>query len=174
MKELETERLILRKLLPTDSDDLYENWASDSETTKYLTLKTHTSKEETKKLLDIMIEKQKKNLQWGIEMKETHELIGIISAKKSFEYKCLELGYSISSKYWHQGLATEAVKRVMKYLLEECDINIIEAVIPENNIASIKVAEKCGLSLEATLKNRYMDKDNHLQNLLIYSIFKNK
>ena len=54
----------------------------------------------------------------------------------------------------------------------ECDFNIIEAIIPSNNIESIKVAEKCGLTLEATLKNRYMDQENNLQDLLIYSRFK--
>lgn len=94
------------------------------------------------------------------------------SADKSYKYKCIEVGYSISSKYWNQGLISEAIKEVIKYLLYECDFSIVEAIIPCNNIGSIKVVEKCGLTLEATLKNRYKDKENNVQDLLIYSIFK--
>lgn len=67
---------------------------------------------------------------------------------------------------------TEALNEIIKYLLNECDYNIIEAIIASNNIGSIKVAEKCGLTLEATLKNRYKDKDDVVQNLQIYSIIK--
>ncbi len=96
----------------------------------------------------------------------------MISADSSYKYKCVEIGYSISSKYWNKGLTTEALKEVIKYLLNECDYNVIEAVLPSNNIGSIRVAEKCGLTLEATLKNRYKDKDDIVQDLCIYSIIK--
>lgn len=36
-KTLETERLILRKFKDEDASDLFNNWASDSNVTKYLT-----------------------------------------------------------------------------------------------------------------------------------------
>lgn len=173
MRKLETERLILRKVTIDDLDDLFNNWGSDVHTTKFLTFKTHTTKEETMKFINNWISKYEHGgLEWAIELKQNNQVIGMISADKSYKYKCIEIGYSISSKYWNQGLITEAVTEVIKYLLYECDFNIIEAIIPNNNIGSIKVVEKCGLTLEATLKNRYKDKENIIQDLLIYSIFK--
>jgi ribosomal-protein-alanine N-acetyltransferase len=173
MKEFETERLILRKVTTNDLDDLFNNWGSDSNTTKYLTFKTHTNKEDTMKFINNWINKYEKGgLEWAIELKENHQVIGVISADKNYQYKCVEIGYSISSKYWNKGLITEAMKEVVNYLLNECDFNVVEAIIPSNNIGSINVAEKCGLTLEATLKNRYLDKDNNLQDLLVYSRFK--
>ena len=173
MKELETERLILRKVTVNDLDDLFNNWGSDVNTTKFLTFKTHSSKEDTMKFINNWINKYEKGgLEWAIELKENHQVIGMISADKSYKYKCVEVGYSISSKHWNKGLITEALKEVVKYLLNECDYNVIEAIIPRNNIGSIKVAEKCGLTLEATLKKRYKDKDNIVQDLCIYSIIK--
>lgn len=174
MKRLETKNLILRKIELTDIDDLYNNWASDDNTTKYLTFNTHNNKSQTEKIVHKMIEKQNKGkLEWGIELKDNHQIIGIISAKDSYKYKCLEMGYSISSKYWNRGYVTEALLEVLKYIFKECDINIIEAIIPENNIGSIKVAQKCGLLLEARLKNRYKDKEGIVQDILIYSKEKN-
>lgn len=173
MKVLETERLLLRKVTIDDLDDLFNNWSSDVDTTKFLTFKTHASKEETMKFINNWINKYERGgLEWVIELKENQQVIGMISAEKSYKYKCIEIGYSISSKYWGQGLITEALTKVIKYLLGECDFNIVEAIIPSNNIGSIKVARKCGLTLEATLKNRYKDKENNIQDLLIYSMFK--
>ena len=173
MKDIETARLILRKVTTDDLDDLFNNWGSDINTTKFLTFKTHSSKEDTMKFINNWINKYDKGgLEWALELKENHQVIGMISADKSYKYKCVEVGYSISSKYWNKGLITEALNEIVNYLLSECDFNIVEAIIPSNNIGSIKVAEKCGLALEATLKNRYMDKENNLQDLLIYSKFK--
>ena len=173
MKNLETARLILRKVTIDDLDDLFDNWGSDVNTTKFLTFKTHSSKEDTMKFINNWINKYDKGgLEWALELKENHQIVGMISADKSYKYKCVEVGYSISSKYWNKGLITEALNEIVNYLLNECDFNIVEAVIPSSNIGSIRVAEKCGLVLEATLKNRYMDKENNLHNLLIYSKFK--
>ena len=127
----------------------------------------------TLKFINNWISKYEKGgLEWAIELKENHQVIGMISADKSYKYKCVEIGYSISSKYWNIGLITDALKEVVKYLLNECDYDVIEAIIPSNNIGIIRVAEKCGLILEATLKNRYKDNDGIVQDLCIYSIIK--
>ena len=37
MKDIETARLILRKVTTDDLDDLFNNWGSDINTTKFLT-----------------------------------------------------------------------------------------------------------------------------------------
>lgn len=169
---LETERLILKKIELKDLDDLFENWSSDKITTKYFTFKTHSTKEETLKFINYWIKEYEKNsYRWAIELKENNKVIGIISTDKSYKYKCLELGYSISSKYFNQGIITEALNKIIDYLFNKCNYYVLEAIIPKNNISSKRVAEKIGMTLEATLKNRYMDKDNILQDLLIYSKF---
>ena len=174
-KLIETDRLILRKVAINDSKDLFRNWASDKKTNEFLTFQLHKTEEETKKMIEFWLKEYKRNgLRWCIELKETKEVIGIISASTSYTYKCVEIGYSISSKYWNKGYTSEAIIKIIDYLFTECNFNVIEAIIPSDNIASIKVAEKCGLKLEANLKNRYKNKlTNKINDLLIYSKFNN-
>ena len=174
-KLIETNRLILRKITMNDSNDLFINWGSDIKTNEFLTFKCHESEDITKKMINYWLKKYQNNgYEWGIVLKDTNEMIGIISADTSYKYSTIEIGYSISSKYWNNGDTTEAIKEIINYLFKECNYKIIEAIIPSDNIASIKVAEKCDMKLEATLKDRYKDKINgKICNLLIYSIFNN-
>ena len=53
---LETNRLILRPFEITDAWDMYNNWTSDDEVTKYVTWNTHKSVEQTKELLEFLDE----------------------------------------------------------------------------------------------------------------------
>lgn len=174
-KLIETNRLILRKITMNDSNDLFINWGSDIKTNEFLTFKCHESEDTTKKMINYWFKKYQNNgYEWGIVLKDTNEMIGIISADTSYKYSTIEIGYSISSKYWNNGYTTEAIKEIINYLFKECNYKIIEAIIPSDNIASIKVAEKCDMKLEAALKDRYKDKINgKICNLLIYSIFNN-
>ena len=174
-KLIETNRLILRKITMNDSNDLFINWGSDIKTNEFLTFKCHESEDTTKKMINYWLKKYQNNgYEWGIVLKDTNEMIGIISADTSYKYSTIEIGYSISSKYWNNGYTTEAIKEIINYLFKECNYKIIEAIIPSDNIASIKVAEKCDMKLEAALKDRYKDKINgKICNLLIYYIFNN-
>lgn len=47
-KNIETERLILRRFTLDDADAMYRNWVSDDEVTKYLTWPAHSSVDITK------------------------------------------------------------------------------------------------------------------------------
>ena len=40
-QEIVTERLLLRRLLPQDAEMMYENWASDSQVTRFLRWEPH-------------------------------------------------------------------------------------------------------------------------------------
>ena len=50
-KQLETERLILRRFRVSDAQAMYENWAKDSEVTKYLTWPAHSGPEVSEAVL---------------------------------------------------------------------------------------------------------------------------
>lgn len=82
--------------------------------------------------------------------------------------KSAEIGYWIGKKYWHQGIATELVKKLCEYGFENYDIVRIYGEIFEPNIASGKVLEKNGFQLEGTLRKSVF-KNNTFMNTLIYA-----
>ena len=62
----------------------------------------------------------------------------------------------------------------MDYLFNECDVETIYSEFMEDNIASGKVMQKCGMIQEGRLRNRCEDKSGKKQDLLSYSITKDE
>ena len=174
-KRLETERLILRKINDTDYAKAYQNWCSHEEVTKYVMWTKHKNELQTKELFDKWIKEYDDNTtyRWIIELKENHKVIGTIDvSKKLLAFDTCTIGYCISDKYWNQGIMTESLIRVIKYLFEECQAETICAEYAESNPASGKVMQKSGMKYEGTLRNRIIDKNNIRNDLISYSITK--
>ncbi len=55
-----------------------------------------------------------------------------------------EIGYHIAKKYTGNGYATEAVKAFIPYIAEKKALQAIWGVCLKENLASVKVMEKCG------------------------------
>lgn len=172
---LETERLILRKFKIEDAEAMYNNWATDPECNKYLSWDLHKNIEETKSIIQMWIDQYDKgSYNWVVELKDTHEIIGNISAvhihKK--DLNC-EIGYCYGSKYWGKGYGTEALKRVIEFFLNDCSLHLVEARHISGNPASGRVMEKSGMKKEAMLKDRRINKyTKELNDLIVYSITK--
>jgi [ribosomal protein S5]-alanine N-acetyltransferase len=65
----------------------------------------------------------------------------------------VEVGYWLGEKYWGQGIASEALNALVKYIFRNYSVNRIFANVFETNIASMKVLEKCGFAKEAIHRN---------------------
>lgn len=182
MKELKTEplesdRLILRKFLLEDADGMYNNWATDPESCKFLTWSVHKDVEETKRVIQSWIkEYDDESLNWVVEIKDTHEIIGSICALSiSKRNETVELGYCYGSKYWGKGYATEALRMVIEYLLTECGFYLVEADHISGNPASGRVMQKAGMHKDAVLRDRVINNFTKERNdEIIYSITKNE
>ena len=175
-KEIETEKLILRKLTVNDAEEAYKNWCSSYNVSKYVMWKKHENIEETKKLFK-MWEKEYEDLttfRWIVELKETNELIGTIdvASKRYLSFGTCEIGYCYGEKFWGKGYGTEALKAVIKYLFEKCDAKVIYADFMKNNPGSGKVMEKSGMTFEGYLRSRVLDKDGSRNDLGVCSITK--
>ncbi|MBQ1826989.1 MAG: GNAT family N-acetyltransferase, partial [Erysipelotrichaceae bacterium] len=54
-QRIETERLVLRRFRIEDAQNMYDNWASDPEVTRFLTWPVHQNVEGTRSLLESWI-----------------------------------------------------------------------------------------------------------------------
>ena len=61
----------------------------------------------------------------------------------------ISVGYRLAEEYWGRGIATETLRMMLKYLLEETDIDIITASTMVENQASAQVLRKNGFLLVA-------------------------
>lgn len=63
-----------------------------------------------------------------------------------------EIGYFIGEPYWGQGIASQAIKMMVKYGFGQLNIHRIEAGVFSYNIASAKALENAGFVFEGTAK----------------------
>lgn len=153
-KVLTTARLILRPFRESDAEEMFENWASDPEVTKFLTWTPHNSVDETRALLRLWEEESKKIDTYHWAMVLNGEVVGDIALVAVMGEKAIT-GYCMAKKCWGKGLMTEAYREVLRYLFEEVGFHRIEATHSAENPASGKVMEKCGLLYEGTARKSF-------------------
>lgn len=176
-KELETERLILRKFSNEDALDMYNNWASDPEVTKYLSWPTHSNVEVSEKVLKMWIESYKnvESYEWAVELKESKQVIGSISLMNiDNNIQNCEIGYCIGKAFWNKGIVTEAFSTIINFAFKELGFERITGRHHIDNHASGRVMEKCGLKYEGLLRKIIRTSNGTLADCKYYSILKDE
>lgn len=154
-KTIETERLILRRFHMNDAEAMFKNWESDAKVTEFLRWQAATDIREAKQVLDQWTQGYESPdfYQWAIVLKEIGEPIGSISVVGMNEkIDMVHIGYCIGSKWWRQGITTEAFRAIIPFFFEEVGVNRIESQHDPNNPKSGAVMKKCGLKYEGTLR----------------------
>lgn len=148
---LETGRLIMRKILPSDCADMYD-YSSRSETSRYLLWSPHESPRYTKKYLSFIQSAYRNETFYDFALvdKETGKMIGTCGFTSfDLQNNSAEIGYVLHPDFWGKGFAKEAVMRLMTFGFAELRLHRMTAKIMTQNAASKRVAEKCGMRHEA-------------------------
>lgn len=154
-RQLETDRLVLRHFTIDDAESVFNNWASDDEVTRYLTWPTHKSIDVSREFMEYCVKGYADSsfYLWGIERKDTQELIGNIAVVKVIdEIDSLELGWAIGRKYWGNGYTAEAALKVIEFLFDQVEANSIYAGHDVHNPNSGRVMQKAGMKFEGILR----------------------
>ena len=78
--------------------------------------------------------------------------IGFVPGTDVYRKSC-EIGYFIGEPYWGTGIATEALRLLTEHIFSLQIYVRIQAKVFSNNSRSVRVLEKNGFELEATLHN---------------------
>ena len=148
---LETERLLFRRLLPGDFDDLFALY-SDSEVRRYFPEGTLTHAE-TQEELEWFLDGHPKHPElglWATIHKPSGRFIGrcgLLPWTIDGQYE-VEVAYMIAKEFWRQGLGTEAAQGILEYGFETLGLPRLICLIDHDNEASIRVASNIGMTFE--------------------------
>ena len=165
LPQLATERLTLRKMLVDDSADMYE-YASRQDVTRYLTWYPHPDRDYTREYLQYLGGRYAMGMfyDWAVIYTPDQKMVGTCGFTA---FNCsadsAEVGYVLNPEYWGQGIATEALNRVIRFGFEELGLHRIEAKFIRENERSRRVMEKVGMTFEGIsreamlIKGKYLD-----------------
>jgi ribosomal-protein-alanine N-acetyltransferase len=155
--KLETQRLQLRAIHPSDARGIFEVY-SDPKVAQFYDFDPYTTMNQSHQLIERLTYWFQNDVayRWAMISKTNGELVGTCCLDTFHPaYQRCNLGYNVRSSEWGRGYATEAVKKVIDYAFEHGvgrPINRIEAVTLVDNAASERVLEKLGFEKEGVLR----------------------
>jgi RimJ/RimL family protein N-acetyltransferase len=148
---IETDRLILREIIPSDYQGVFDLDA-DSEVHKYLGNKPIQNVQQAKDTIDFIRRQYLENGigRWAMVKKNTNNFIGwaglkLITEEINNQTNYYDLGYRLIRKYWGKGYATEAAKAAIAYGFNRLNLKEIYGMADTNNTDSRHVLEKVGM-----------------------------
>ena len=149
---IRTERLLLRAFTQDDFDDVHA-YATDDAVVRYMDWGPNTP-EETQFFLERSFDAQlrwpRQDVNLAIEHVADGKVIGAIRLGVNDEAtRTGDLGYSLASAYWRQGLGTEAARAMLGAGFEVLKLRRIWAECDVRNAGSWGIMEKLGMRREA-------------------------
>ncbi len=101
-------------------------------------------------------------VQLSVELREGGELVGDVGLSLvGGEPGVIKVGYTIAPAFQGRGYATEAVGALVAYAFDVLGAEVVRAHASAENAASIRVAEKVGMSLVERIEHREGDQVWH-------------
>ncbi|MBK8955129.1 MAG: GNAT family N-acetyltransferase [Saprospiraceae bacterium] len=128
---------------------------------------------DTNKLNRYRINLEKKNIQYyySITLKSNKQFIECISLREfNWEISSAKIGFFIDREFKGRGIASAALKAMVKYGFKEKKLNKLILRIGAENKACKRVAAKNGIKLEGVLKTDYKTYYNVIVNIAYYNI----
>lgn len=146
----ETNRLILREILPSDAEGLFE-MDSDPLVHTYLGNKPVTHMQQVMDVIDFIRKQYKENGigRWAMIEKSTNHFVGwaglkFVQEETNHKSNYYDLGYRLLRKHWGKGFATEAAIASLNYGFQQLGLQEIFAAAHLENKASDRILRKVG------------------------------
>ncbi len=146
---IETERLLIRRFVPSDAADLFE-YLSLPETYRFEPGDPITMDE----AVDLAAERAETENFLAVVVKASGKMIGHLyfEQRQPPEFRTWEIGYIFNPVYQRMGYGSEAVSALVKYAFADLNPHRIMARCDQKNLASWKLLEKIGFTREGAFK----------------------
>ena len=151
MPNLCTERLVLRKMCVSDTEDMFD-YARRENLTKYLLWSPHNTSGYTRDYLKYIETRYKAGdfYDWAVIERSSGRMIGTCGFTRiDTQNDTGEIGYVLNPDFHGKGYGTEAAQEVIRFGFDTIGLHRIEAKFMQGNDASLHVMEKIGMSFEA-------------------------
>jgi len=151
----ETDRLILREILPEDEDAMFE-LDSHPEVHRYLGDHPITTKEQARETIRSVRQQYEDYgmARWAMIEKGSGQFLGWAGLKFMTEQNnhknYYDIGYRLIPRYWGLGFATEAAIATRDYAFNEMNLDVIYGCTHIENVVSKHILEKIGLQFVET------------------------
>src|SRR5690606_29296337 len=153
---LTNERLILREILPTDVEGMYE-LDSDPEVHKYLGNHPVKTKAESLELINYIRQQYVEHGigRWAIIDRKTNKFIGwtglkYVTKETNHHRNYYDLGYRLIKRFWGRGIASETAFAILDYAFNTLNLSEVFAMAASDNLASNRILQNVGLQLKET------------------------
>lgn len=151
VERIESKRLVLRRPLEDDLNDVFEVHG-DPQTNIFNPSGPHPNIDKSKQLLDEWLAHWQYNEfgYWTVIAKETSQIIGFggFKIEEVESEPILHLYYRFRLSAWGSGYASEMSQAAIDHIKLQCPGTSIHAIINPENSPSIKVAERLGMRFE--------------------------
>lgn len=144
---LNTDRLVLRKLLPEDLPALIRNVNNPVIAANVINIPYPYGEPDAAFRLAFVHQGfvQQLRVVFALAKKDTNEVIGEAGIHFSKDRKSAELGYWLGESHWGMDYTTEAVRTILEYGFRIHHLEMIYAICKDDNLGSQRVAEKSGM-----------------------------
>jgi RimJ/RimL family protein N-acetyltransferase len=150
-REVETERLLLRQFRDQDFE-AYFGMVSDPEVRQFIGGGTVSTREDAWRHMAMLagMWTLRGYGQWAIEEKASGEFVGRAGVWFPVGFPEVEAGWVIRREHWGSGFATEAGGEALRQAFATLGVTHVISLIDPENVASRRVAEKLGGSIDKT------------------------
>jgi ribosomal-protein-alanine N-acetyltransferase len=170
---LVTERLVLREVVAEDAADLLA-FRGDPEVQRYNLMPM----KDTREALALVRTMQgwyvsRYAIQWGITLRGEDRVLGLCGLHDwSRERRRAAVGYDLLRSHWSRGIASEAMREVVRFAFEERDLVQLYAVTVAENARSIRLLERLGFRFERVRAESPWENDGRFRERAVYSLLR--
>ncbi len=141
----ETERLIIRPLMPEDAEAAFR-WCGDPAVNTYMIYPLYHRAEDVRTWLESRDPDDPDNYDEGIVLKSTGELIGSGGMHFVPERNAWEIGYNLRADQWGNGYTVEYITALLEEIRKVRPVEAIDGIFAAENSKSRRVMEKLGMT----------------------------
>lgn len=115
---------------------------------------------------------QREEFLFTIKEKESQELVGLVFLKAlDWDKKQGEFAYCIGYSQEGKGITSDAVKTLSDHAFKELKLETLQIITHHSNLASVKIAKKCGFQWIRSLPNEFTPTQGDPITMELYELY---